>query len=253
MIPKKRLLVATLATLVAASCASGEQETGPPDGSTNTDGGNGSDACRSNCTQDGNVMPDVKSGPKLENSFPPYGLTWTPTGDLGRAGGLTWTYTGIQRGSLSHIYWIVCDDPTMPCGLSLNGPITMSSEWQFSMTDSDLPSGKLVFTTSTSIVSLLDAGTIPLSARLTVSIVDSSNAAIPFATVASLGVTARSGQYGAEIKGTGFQVQALAEVEDSITSTWTPYLDYYDAAHTADTGDAGGDAYISFGGSFYDD
>ena len=45
---------------------------------------------------------------------------------------------------------------------------------------------------------------------------------------------------------------ALGEVEDTATSTWTPYLDYYDAAQTADTGDAGGNVYISFGASFYD-
>ena len=55
--------------------------------------------------------------------FPPFGLTWTPSGELGRAGGLTWTYTGIQRGDLFHIWWVVCDDPGMPCGLSLDGPI----------------------------------------------------------------------------------------------------------------------------------
>src|SRR4051794_34312443 len=35
--------------------------------------------------------------------FPPFGLTWTPTGDLGRAGGLTWTYVGIDRKDLFHI------------------------------------------------------------------------------------------------------------------------------------------------------
>src|SRR5256885_16739358 len=47
----------------------------------------------------------------LETVFPPYNLTWTPGGDPGRAGGLTWTYVGIERGDLFHIWWIVCDDP----------------------------------------------------------------------------------------------------------------------------------------------
>src|SRR6478736_4653867 len=60
--------------------------------------------------------------------FPPFGLTWTPTGDLGRAGGLTWSYVGIQRADLFHIDWIVCDDPATPCGLSLDGPIDVASE-----------------------------------------------------------------------------------------------------------------------------
>jgi hypothetical protein len=193
---------------------------------------------------------DVPRVPKLDPTFPPYGLTFTPTGNPGRAGGLTWTYTGIHRAGLLHIYWIVCDDPATPCGLSLDGPITSSSEWQFSAADSDLPSGSLVFTNSTAIMTA-DAGTVPLSGRLTLTIVDSTSTPIPFASVASLGVTARDGKYGAEITGTGFTVTALAEVEDTITSTWTPYLDYYDAAHSVPPDS--GNAQVSFGASFYDD
>ncbi|MGH7330893.1 MAG: hypothetical protein ACREJX_21290, partial [Polyangiaceae bacterium] len=176
---------------------------------------------------------------------------WTPTGDLGRAGGLTWTYTGINRGELFHIYWIVCDDPATPCGLSLDGPIDNPAEkWLFDAADSDFSNGKLVLTNTTGIL-LADAGDPPLSGRLTITIVDASDAPIPFAAVGDLGVTALSGNYGAEIKGTGFKVVALMEVKDA-SSAWTPYLDYYDAAGTPDTGDAGGNATVSFGGSFYD-
>ena len=237
-----RRLAVTVAALFAASCARGGDVV-PTDGGggdvvTTGDGG----------SKDG--APDAPKTPQLEQNFPPYGLTWTPSGDLGRAGGLTWTYTGIQRGSLLHIYWIVCDDPSMPCGVSLNGPITTSSQWQLDATNSSLSGGKLVFSNTTAI-NTDDAGTVPLSGRLTVTIVDSGNAAIPFATVASLGVSARDGKYGAEIKGTGFKVTALIEVQDTITSTWTPYLDYYDNAHTVPA-DAE-NAYVSFGGSFYDD
>lgn len=192
---------------------------------------------------------DSQLTPTLEPTFPPYGLMWTPTGDLGRAGGLTWTYTGIQRKDLFHIDWIVCDDPATPCGLSLDGPIDAPSEsWQFSAVDSDLANGKLVFTNSTHIL-LADTTTPLLGGRLTLTIVDAADAAIPFATVAMLGVPARMGTYGAEIKGTGFKVVALSEVEDTVTSTWTPYMDYYDAAPTPV---AGGGTAISFGGSFYD-
>jgi hypothetical protein len=168
-------------------------------------------------------------------------------------GGLTWTYTGINRGKLSHIYWVICDDPGFPpCGVSLDGPITASSTWQVSTTDSNLLSGKLVFLAATTLMNAEDGGTTALSTRLTMTIVDSANSPIPFTTVGALGVTARLGQYGAEIKGTGFTVSAIAEVKDT-TGAWTPYLDYYDAAHTMDTGDAGGNAYVSYGGSFYDD
>lgn len=199
-----------------------------------------------------NGCSDSQLTAKLEPTFPSYGLTWTPTGELGRAGGLTWTYTNIARGDLFHIDWIVCDDPALPCGLSLDGPIDVPSEdWTFSATDSNLPGGKLVFTNATNIL-LADTTKTPLSGRLTVTIVDANSAPIPFTDVGTLGVTARTGKYGAEIKGTGFKVVVLGEVEDTLTSTWTPYLDYYDTAGTADTGDAGGNVYTSFGGSFYD-
>ena len=250
MVPVKRALVLTcaaFAAVVACATAGGVNPGPTTDGGTpNSDGGGTGDA--PSTSKD--AAPDAPPTPTLENNFPPYGLTWTPTGDLGRAGGLTWTYTGIQRGSLHHIYWIVCDDPTMPCGVSLDGPITSATEFQFDSTDSDLASGKLVFTNSTSI-DTDDAGVVALSGRLTMNIVDANNAPVPFATVATLGVTARDGKYGAEIKGTGFTVTAIVEVQDTITSTWTPYLDYYDAAHTVPPeADA---AYISYGGSFYDD
>lgn len=259
-----RVLCAASAIVAATGCAQGQ---------AGTDGGPGMDAssCGDACDQDGDGVPDGSDQcpdtpadaevnqagcadsqltPTLEPTFPPYGLTWTPTGDLGRAGGLTWTYTGIDRGDRFHIYWIVCDDPSTPCGLSLDGAINAPSEnWQFASTESDLPAGRLVFTNTTGIV-LADASTLPLSGRLTVTIVDSGGAPIPFADLATLAVTGRAGEYGAEIPGTGFTVVALAEVQDTVTATWTPYLDYYDAASTPEPG--AGTA-VSFGGSFYDE
>lgn len=275
MIRKYGVLGTTLVIFVAASCAQGQtvnQASGP-----NADGGLGADGatvCSSGpCDQDGDGVQDgsdkcanTPSGsvvnkdgcadsqltPQLEPMFPSYGLTWTPTGDLGRMGGLTWTYTGIQKGDLFHIYWVICDDPATPCGISLNGPIDAPSEnWQLSATDSDLPSGKLFFTNTTSLL-LADAGIPLINGRLTVTIVDADGAAIPFVDVATLGVTARDGKYGAEIMGTGFKVVARVEAQDPTTLAWMPYKDYYDAAATPDTGDAGGNLYTSFGGSFYD-
>ncbi len=273
--PIDRWFLSMLALLVGTSCATGGSTDTPSpvpttDGGTKTDGS--SSSCDGPCDQDGDGVvdgvdkcpstppktpvnkvgcADTQLTPKLAPSFPPFGLTWTPTGDLGRAGGLTWTYTGINRADLFHIYWIVCDDPTTPCGLSLDGAIDVPGErWQDSATDSDLPKGKLVFTNTTGIL-LANATTTPLSGRLTITIVDASDAPIPFVDVGTLGVTARDGKYGAEIKGTGYKVVALAEVEDATNNVWTPYLVYYDAAATPDTGDAGGKAATSFGASFY--
>lgn len=268
---------AVVALFVAASCATAQTtDTTTPgsdagttkDGSVTGDGGTG---CDGPCDKDGDGVPDGtdkcpntppkepvnKQGcgdsqltPKLEPNFPPFGLTWTPTGNMGRAGGLTWTYTGINRADLFHIDWVVCDDPKTPCGLSLDGPIDLPGEkWAYSATDSDLPNGKLVFTNTTGIL-LASSTTTPLTGRLTITIVDANDAKIPFVDVNTLGVTARDGKYGAEIKGTGYKVVTLAEVKDA-TGPWTPYLDYYDAAPTPDTGDAGGNVYVSFGASFY--
>lgn len=261
----RHVLCIVPAIVAATSCAQGQA--GSDAGDVPGDDASCGDACDADADgvpDGGDACPDTPAGepvnpdgcadsqvaPTLEPEFPPYGLTWTPTGDLGRAGGLTWTYTGLDRGDLFHVYWVVCDDPSTPCGLSLDGAINAPSEgWQLSATESDLPAGRLVFTNATGIL-LADTTTRPLSGRLTVTIVDASDAPIPFAELAALGVPGRAGEYGAEIPGTGFEVVALAEVQDTLTSTWTPYLDYYDAAPTPETG--GGTA-VSFGGSFYDE
>lgn len=227
-------------------------------------------SCGADCDQDGDGVvddndqcPDTPAGevvnqvgcadtqvtPMLEPEFPPYGLTWTNAGDLGRAGGLTWTYTAMLRGDLFHIYWIVCDDPATPCGISLDGPIDTPSEgWQLSAADSNLPGGTLVFTNAPQVL-LDDATTRPLSGRLTVTITGANDEPTPAADATSLGIPARMGQAGAEITGTSFKVVMLAEVQDTLTNTWMPYLDYYDAAPTPD----GGEVYMSIAGSFYDE
>jgi hypothetical protein len=266
---KHHVLGVAPALLAAMGCASGNTASDAGD-LPDDDAGTIADAsCGDQCDGDGDGVvdgsddcPNTPAGepvnevgcadsqvtPTLEETFPPYGMTWTPTGDLGRAGGLTWTYTDIDRGDLFHIYWLVCDDPATPCGLSLDGPIDQAGEgWQFSPT-SNLAGGVLVFTNTTQVV-LADSSTVALNGRLTVTIVDAADTPIPFVPVATLNVPARDGEYGAEIAGTGFRVVALAEVQDS-TAVWTPYLDYYDAAPTPDP--AGG-VYTSIAGSFYDE
>jgi hypothetical protein len=191
---------------------------------------------------------DSQLDPVLEPDFPPFGLTWTPTGDLGRAGGLTWTYTGITRDDLFHIYWVLCDDPALACGLSLDGPIDNTNEsLRPSAPDSDLPNGRLILTNTTNIA-LADSTLRPLSGRVTITIVDGGGAAIPFDTAANLGVIARSGTHAAEIPATSYTVTAIGEVMDTVSLTWTPYLDYYDAQPTPEVG---GGTTVSFGASFY--
>lgn len=256
-------LLVAMTTL--AACAKGGAATGGT-----VDAAVTPDSCGDQCDADGDGVvdgndhcPNTPAGqpvnsvgcsdsqvtPMLNPMFPPYGLAWSSGGDLGRAGGLTWTYTGINRKDHFHIDWVICDDPGTPCGVSLDGPIDSSESWTMSPTGTDLPNGTLVFTNTTHIA--LDDGSMPaLTGRLTMHVTDAAQAVVPFAAVSTLGVTARSGQYGAEIKGTDFLVTAVIEVQDPTTSAWTPFLDYYDAAPTPM---AGGQAAVSFGGSFYDD
>jgi hypothetical protein len=262
-----RLGILSASALLAIGCSHGKSQSGGDGGPADAT------ACTGTCDQDGDGVPDgtdqcpnTPAGAvvnmvgcadsqlmaMLNPNFPPYNLTWTPTGDLGRAGGLTWAYSGIQRGDLFHIYWVFCDDPTMPCGLSLDGPIDPTTEsWQYDATTSNLALGKLSFMNTTHIL-LADSSTPQLTGRLTVNIAGMNNAPMFFQDVGSLHVKARDGFYGAEITGTGYQITAIAEIQDPATSNWTPYMDYYDAQQKPDTGDAGGNAYVSFGGSFYD-
>ena len=251
----------------ALGCAkAGEKAT---DGGVGGDGGGRPDAVCADCDSDGDGVldgtdecpgttpgdpvnqvgcADSQLTPTLEPDFPPLGLAFTETGELGRAGGLVWDYAGIQRGDLYHIYWIVCDDPDKPCGVSLNGPIDTPTEtWQYSAADSDLTGGTIVFTNTTAI-KFDDGSSMAASGRMTMTIVDGSGAAIAFAKIGDLGVPARSGAYGAEILGTAYTVTALAEVKDPASGTWMPYLDYFDQAPTAD----GSLVFASLSGSFYD-
>jgi hypothetical protein len=261
----RRVVAILPAFVVAASCA--KASNGPADAPA-APADVAIDSCGSDCDTDmdgvrdgSDQCPDTPPGqpvneagcadsqlmPVLVTEFPPFGLTWTNTGDLGRAGGLTWTYAGIVRGDLFHIYWVVCDDPGTPCGMSLDGPIDAPAGWVFSPSSSDLAGGTLVFNNSTHVVHD-DGTTVALSGRLTVKLADGSNAALPFASVGSLGVQARSGTYGAEIPGTAYSVNAIAEVQEANSTTWTPYLDYYDAAPTSMTGSG---TTVSYGASFY--
>jgi len=263
---KHRVLATAPAIFLAIGCAKAA-ETG--DGGAGGDGGGRPDAVCATCDSDGDGVPDgtdkcpgtspgdpvnqvgcadSQLTPVLEPDFPPLGLTWTPTGDLGRAGGLTWTYTGIQRGDKFHIYWVVCDDPNQPCGLSLNGPIDAPLEsWQLDAPNADLTGGKLAFKNTTAIT-LADGSSMSVNGRMTMTIVDGSGGVIPFDKLTTLGVPARAGAYGAEIPGTAFTVTALAEAQDPSTMTWMPYLDYFDQAPTMD----GSTTFVSLSGSFYD-
>jgi hypothetical protein len=189
---------------------------------------------------------------KVNPTFPPYGLTFTSDGGSGRAGGLTWTYSGIDftaGGDHFAIYWIPLDDPAFgPYGISLNGPVQSSAAVSLSPADSNLAGGTAVFEGTTTI-QLLSGATPAVETRLTLTAIDNTSHPLPWQTTASLGITASLGTLALQIPdvaASGFSVNARAEVWNG--SAWEPYLDYYDAASRATSGLA----FISYGGSFYD-
>jgi hypothetical protein len=257
-----------LASLALAAVGCSHADPSGDDGDDVVDGGGGGDTsqCGDACDsdQDGVVdatdecpgtppeipvnsrgCSDSQVSPTLEPEFPPFGLTWTPTGDIGRAGGLTWSYEGIDRTDVFHIYWVVCDDPATPCGVSLDGPIDAPAEsWTYS-TLSALGAGRLIFDNAPAI-QLADGTTTQLTGRLVITIKDAFDNPLPFANASTLSIPARTGMYAAPIPGNGFTVTAVIEVQDS-SAVWTPYLDYYDAAATPEPGSTA----VSFEGSFY--
>jgi hypothetical protein len=185
------------------------------------------------------------------DTFPPYGSMFTQTGDPGRAGGVTYAYTGINfasDGGLFDIYWVLNDDSAFgPYGISLDGPVMMAETWTLSGSDSMLPNGVAVFTGNTHI-HLFDGSLPPLMSRLTVTATSGSNP-LAWQTTANLGIMADLGTMVVQVpKGmaSALTINAKAEVFDG--TNWVPYLDYYDAAKTPPEAK---EAYISYGGSFY--
>jgi hypothetical protein len=255
--------------VLGAACGGGGG--GDPDAGSGDGGGPGIDAlvCGAGCDEDGDgvrneddLCPDTSAigivnsdgcndaqvDPTLtEEEFPPFGLTWTPDGDAGRAGGLNWVYTGIQRMGHFHIYWMVCDDPALPCALSMNGAIDASEHYTYSAGDSDPAGGVLVLTNATEITRF-DASVVPLTGRWTVRIVDAADAPLPFEDAAALGATLRTATHGAEIPGVGFKVNLLGEVNDG--AGWVPYSDYFDSVQKPDPFEP---FTVSFIGVFYDE
>jgi hypothetical protein len=189
---------------------------------------------------------------KRNDTFPSYGLTFTKTGDPGRAGGVTFAYTGIDfstDGGHFNIYWVPNDDAAFgPYGISLDGPVEAPETWTLSAGESSLPGGVAVFHGNTKI-HLFDGSTPALQSRLTLT-ATSGSTPLAWQTTADLAITAELGTMALEIPhvaASTFTVVAKAEVFNG--SAWVPYLDDYDAAKTPPEAK---EAFISYGGSFYD-
>jgi hypothetical protein len=170
---------------------------------------------------------------------PPGGVTLGSSGDIGRAGGHTFTYSDLQLWRFDPLMWGVFG--TDGAKLAMDGAIDAPGETlSYSSADSSLGAGLLRFTGS---AVLPGVGTFPT--RVTIRPMTPAGAPLPLTDAAQAqlppglgGVAVITGDYKANI---------LFEVLSG--SSWVPAKDFFDAAPTSPSQD--GDLITSFGGGFY--
>lgn len=189
------------------------------------------------------------NGPVQPGAAPFTGVTYTASGDIGKAGGLTWTFSGLtgQLAQFQSLEW----GPTDPSAvqLAMNGDNTFSTAGQtlaFDAGASDLANGKAVWSGSTPYPIAQPAETLSLLTRFTMTATDASSAPIT-------GFKATGSSYGdgATVPVTGdFSAHLLFEVSDDNGATWTPATDYFNA-HQNILGPPANSVQSSFNGGFF--
>ena len=163
------------------------------------------------------------SGPVQPGTAPFTGVTYAAAGDIGKAGGLTWTFSGLtgQLTQYQSLEW----GPTDPNAveLAMNGDSTFSTPGfsqvlAFNAGASDLANGKAVWIGSTPYPIAQPPETLTLLTRLTMTATDTAT------NLPITGFKATSGYGGgATIPVTGdFSANMLFEVSDNNGATWTP-------------------------------
>lgn len=181
------------------------------------------------------------SGPVQPGTAPVAGVTYTSSGNIGEAGGLTYSFSGLSSAVMaqfSDLEWGPADSSAVQ--LSLDGNASFSEPGQtmsFDSTGSDLATGTAVWTGTTQYPIAQPAETLTLDTM--------------FIMTASTGLDATSGYGdGATVPVSGnFSVNLLFEVSADGGTTWTPALDYFNAQQNV----IGNTIQSSFqGGFFYD-
>ncbi|MBN1792047.1 MAG: T9SS type A sorting domain-containing protein [Bacteroidales bacterium] len=151
-------------------------------------------------------------------------------GWIGRAGGLTYTFTNITLANTTTVYWTMLADSIK---LSMDGGVYEGAEvLTFDATTSNLAGGIAVWTGATNIP--VETGSpAPLLVKFSVTVVDQADAPLPLTDAISVGLTANSGGI---LPVTGntmvFKVKMEMFVSGDGGTTYLPHLDYYDAAPT---------------------
>ena len=158
--------------------------------------------------------------------------TWTSTGtptggEIGMAGGITWTYTGVDPTQFDQMVWGL-GYPDFPSTFSFG---LDTATLAFDPTTSSLSGGVLNFTGSAKFPNL-DGSTPTYPIRLTVTTVTGPAAFVAPADLTGLTVDPSAG--GVLPVTEDFSVNLIIEVSTDGGTTWTPANDYFNnTPHTA--------------------
>ena len=179
------------------------------------------------------AAPAVADATTIGPVFPAPGSgTWastgTPTGgEIGKAGGITWSYTGVDPTQFDQMVWGL-GYPTFPATFSFG---LNTATLAFDPATSSLSSGVLNFTGSAEFPNL-DGSTPSYPVRLQVTTATGPSAFTDPASLTGLTVDPSA---GGVLPVTGdFSVDLIIEVSTDGGTTWTPANDYFNnTAHTA--------------------
>jgi len=179
------------------------------------------------------------SGPVQPGTAPVAGVTYTSSGNIGEAGGLTYSFSGLTSAVMAQftdLEWGPAD--TSAVQLSLDGNASFSETGQtltYDAADSDLAGGTAVWTGSSQYPIAQPSETLTLDTRFTMT--------------ASTGLIATSGYGdGATVPVSGnFSVNLLFEVSADGGTTWTPATDYFNSQQNV----IGNTIQSSFSGGFF--
>src|SRR5689334_9928419 len=186
------------------------------------------------------------TGPVLPGVAPVAGVSFTPAGDIGRAGGLTYTFSGVNAAmsQFQTLEWGPADPNSVQ--LSMNGDTSFSAPGEtltFNLGASDLANGKAVWMGAAQYPIAQPSSTISLLTRFTMTARDTTTST----PITNFNATSGYGD-GATVPVTGdFSANLLFEVSANGGATWTPAKDYFDAQQNV----PGNTIQTSFTGGFF--
>ncbi len=182
---------------------------------------------------------------------PPGGVTLTPSGDIGQAGGLTWSYSGFTQSGWTHMVWGSSAPPDLafdapngidPCSSCDAGVDEPGETLTFDSADSNLAGGQLEWTGSAKINVLGSDETLPT--RLLMSVTDGTDP-VGLMSPSALGLDPQIGGLVLVDANPSYSVNLVFEAFRS--GTWTPAKTLFDSLST----DSGAMVQDDFSGGFW--